>query len=74
MELLFILLIALPVCGYYLFVGIFDNITGYKKEEKYNFEPDNITHVHHHHNTHNHLHVDKEDLSEMIGNSKESNS
>ena len=72
MGLFFILLIALPVFGYYLFVGIFDIITGHKKEEKYNFEPDNITHVHHHHNTHNHLHVDKEDLENMIENSKDS--
>ena len=70
MGLFFILLFALPIGGYYLFIGLFDAITGTKKEEKYNFKPDNITNVYHHHITHNHLHVDKEDLSEMIGGSK----
>tara|TARA_R110001606_G_scaffold321052_2_gene467898 strand:+ start:6282 stop:6485 length:204 start_codon:yes stop_codon:yes gene_type:complete len=62
-------LLIFGVGGWFLFTGIFDLIFG--KSEKTNYKPD--THIHHHYNTHNHLHVDKKDLTEMIGNKKGNN-
>jgi hypothetical protein len=63
--------ILFGVAGWYLFTGIFDLIFGKSdSDDNYikNYKPD--THIHHHYNTHNHLHVDKKDLTEMIGNKK----
>ena len=68
MDFFLVLLIAFPICGYYLFVGIFDLLFNSKKEDTDVLKPDNITNIHYH--THNHLHVDKKDLTEMIGNKK----
>ena len=64
-------IIVFGVGGWFLFTGIFDLIFGKSEKDSYypkNYKPD--THIHHHYNTHNHLHVDKKDLTEMIGNKK----
>ena len=63
-----LLLIGLPYLGYKLFTGIFDSLTGFKKDKNNwsNYKPDNITNIHHHHNTENHLHVHSKEFKEYL--------
>ena len=61
-----LLLIGLPYLGYKLFTGVFDALTGYKKNENdwSNYKPDNITHIHHH--THNNLNVHSKEFENYL--------
>ena len=53
-----VLLLVLPVGGFFLFRAIFDALTPGEKESKQN----ETTFINHNYITENHLHISKEDL------------